>query len=38
MIDLILGFGIAAILMVLTVIINLAATVVGKYFAKRRSL
>ena len=32
------SFAIAAILMVLTVIINLAATVVGKYFAKRRSL
>ena len=32
------AFAIAAILMVLTVIINLAATVVGKYFAKRRSL
>lgn len=32
------AFAIAAILMVLTVIINLATTVVGKYFAKRRSL
>ena len=32
------AFAFAAILMVLTVIINLAATVVGKYFAKRRSL
>lgn len=32
------AFAIAAILMVLTVIINLAATLVGKYFAKRRSL
>lgn len=32
------AFAIAAILMVLTVIINLAATFVGKYFAKRRSL
>lgn len=32
------SFAIAAILMVLTVIINLAATFVGKYFAKRRSL
>lgn len=32
------AFAIAAILMVLTVIINLAATIVGKYFAKRRSL
>ncbi len=32
------AFAIAAILMVLTVIINLAAAVVGKYFAKRRSL
>ena len=32
------AFAIAAIFMVLTVIINLAATVVGKYFAKRRSL
>ena len=32
------AFAIAAILMVLTVIINLAAALVGKYFAKRRSL
>ena len=32
------AFAIAAILMVLTGIINLAATVVGKYFAKRRRL
>lgn len=30
------AFAIAAILMVLTVLINLSATLVGKYFAKRR--
>lgn len=32
------AFAIAAILMVLTLIINLSATLVGKYFAKRRNL
>lgn len=32
------AFAIAAILMVLTLIINLAATLVGKYFEKRRSI
>ena len=32
------AFAIAAILMILTVLINLAATLVGKYFKKRRSL
>ena len=32
------AFAIAAILMVLTVLINFAATLVQKYFAKRRSL
>ncbi len=32
------AFAIAAILMILTLIINLSATLVGKYFAKRRSL
>jgi phosphate transport system permease protein len=31
------AFAIAAILMVLTMLINLAATLVGKYFAKRRT-
>jgi len=31
------AFAIAAILMVLTMLINLSATLVGKYFAKRRS-
>ena len=32
------AFSIAAILMVLTLLINLSATLVGKYFAKRRSI
>ena len=32
------AFAIASILMILTLIINLTATQVGKYFAKRRSL
>ena len=32
------AFAIAAILMLLTLIINLSATMVGKHFAKRRSL
>ena len=32
------AFAIASILMVLTLAINLAATLVGKHFAKRRSL
>jgi len=32
------AFAIAAILMVLTVLINFAATFVQKYFAKRRNL
>lgn len=32
------AFAIAAILMVLTVIINLAATFAGKYFAKKKSI
>lgn len=32
------AFAIAAILMVLTLLINLSATLVGKYFAKRRSV
>lgn len=32
------AFAIAAILMVLTLLINLSATAVGKHFAKRRSL
>ena len=32
------AFAIAAILMILTVLINLAAALVGKYFKKRRSL
>ena len=32
------AFAIASILMVLTLLINLAATLVGKYFKKRRSL
>lgn len=32
------AFAIAAILMILTLIINLLATVVGKYFRKRRSV
>ena len=32
------AFAIASILMILTLIINLSATWVGKYFAKRRSL
>ena len=32
------AFAIAAILMILTLIINLCATLVGKYFAKRRNV
>lgn len=32
------AFAIAAILMILTLLINLSATMVGKYFAKRRSV
>ncbi len=32
------AFAIAAILMILTIIINLAATLVGNYFKKRRSI
>lgn len=32
------AFAIAAILMVLTVLINLSATLIGKYFRKRRSI
>ena len=32
------AFAIAAILMMLTVLINLAATIVGKYFAKKKSV
>lgn len=32
------AFAIAAILMILTLLINLSATLVGKYFAKRRSI
>lgn len=32
------AFAIAAILMMLTVLINLAATLVGKYFAKKKSV
>ncbi len=32
------AFAIAAILMVLTILINLAATMVGKYFKKKRNL
>lgn len=32
------AFGIAAILMILTLLINLSATMVGKYFSKRRSI
>ncbi len=32
------AFAIAAILMILTLIINLSATLVGKYFAKRRNI
>lgn len=32
------AFSIASILLILTLIINLSATLVGKYFAKRRSL
>ena len=31
------AFAIAAILMILTLLINLSATLVGKYFAKRRN-
>lgn len=33
-----IAFGIAAILMILTLMINLSATLVGKYYAKRRSV
>lgn len=33
-----IAFGIAAILMILTLVINLSATLVGKYYAKRRSV
>lgn len=33
-----IAFAIAAILMILTVLINLSATLVGKYFKKRRSI
>ena len=32
------AFAIAAILMILTLVINLSATLVGKYFAKRRNV
>ena len=32
------AFAIASILMILTIIINLSATLVGKYFAKRRNV
>ena len=32
------AFAIAAILMLLTLLINLSASLVGKYFAKRRSV
>lgn len=32
------AFAIASILLILTLVINLSATLVGKYFAKRRSL
>ena len=32
------AFAVAAILMILTLIINLSATLVGKYFAKRRNV
>ena len=32
------AFAIAAILMILTLIINLCATLVGKHFAKRRNV
>lgn len=32
------AFAIAAILMILTLIVNLSATLVGKYFAKRRNV
>ena len=32
------AFAISAILMILTLLINLSATLVGKYFAKRRSI
>ncbi|MBE6682660.1 MAG: phosphate ABC transporter permease PstA [Ruminococcaceae bacterium] len=32
------AFAIAAILMILTLLINLSATLVGKYFAKRRNI
>ena len=33
-----IAFAIAAILMILTLLINLSATLVGKYFAKRRNI
>ena len=33
-----IAFAIAAILMILTLVINLSATLVGKYFAKRRNV
>ena len=36
--EFVVAFAIAAILMVLTLLINLSATLVGKYFAKRRSI
>ena len=32
------AFAIASILMILTLVINLSATLVGKYFAKRRNV
>ena len=32
------AFAIAAILMILTVLINLAATLVGKYFKKKKNI
>ena len=32
------AFAIAAILMIMTLVINLSATLVGKYFAKRRNI
>ena len=32
------AFAIAAILMILTLLINLSATLVGKYFARRRNV
>lgn len=33
-----IAFAIAAILMIMTLVINLSATLVGKYFAKRRNI